>query len=272
MALLPGDLLITAARNVAKCPETISRLDDIRTAAGYAEPGYDDPDGFVFFGNWNRVSYNRGNCEDDTMKRLAELLEKAGHGVEWDDEWVVCYACGKAARTQPTCYGWTRSFVFLSDNTSICCHECLMRDKGELKAYLDHLEGALSLVPTFINLEEQGYTQVGPVFEHGLHGGQAADPRKIAPYLSRFGVTSFLFQMYEASQFSMSFRVFVRDEDVEKTEHLTFSDAHVNGPDPAEMCKKALSSGQLGGPGTISTLNLNDGSVDVKDLKEMMHD
>ena len=72
--------IIEAAKHSTSNAGVISRLENMQFASGYAEPGYNDPAGGIYFADWNDI----GN--DKTMRRVADLIEKAGGQIEWEDE------------------------------------------------------------------------------------------------------------------------------------------------------------------------------------------
>src|SRR5271157_5238463 len=88
---------------------------------GYVEPGYKDPEsGVIVTGNWNLIiRWNKETSAVDTISNLPKLvckaLERIGCAVEWEDEWCVCYECGKIVRVQPDCYTWTMSAAVVNE-------------------------------------------------------------------------------------------------------------------------------------------------------------
>jgi hypothetical protein len=89
-------------------------------ANGYSEPGYDDAERGVYFGDWN----GKGGDE------LVKIIEASGAAIEWSDEWTICADCCKAVRCSPDSYCWTRSYVLVND-CEIVCHECMEDDDAD---------------------------------------------------------------------------------------------------------------------------------------------
>ena len=178
--------IIDAARKAATTSQGRSQIDcTVICAEGYAEPGYDDPkSGIIAFGNWNAVTRYDGQkfqTIDDAPARLAKLLERLGVELEWADEWTCCDGCGKAVRTKPNSYSWRPSYIDDGCGTLIC-GDCVRADPAE---YLRSLEGRSDTCLTAdIDLGECGYVLVEGGFEHGLYGGQTADPQLIAEALA----------------------------------------------------------------------------------------
>lgn len=105
----------------------------ISLADGCCEPDYDDKP--VALGNWNnRTRYDKENNRhvviDDTMPRIAKLLEKLGYECQWGDEWGICEKCGKALRTQPDSYSWNPHYVVkMIQHGVFICRDCF--DEGK---------------------------------------------------------------------------------------------------------------------------------------------
>lgn len=214
---------------------------------GYAEPGYDDPpSGIVALGNWNNRS--RWDEEtrtfvvlDNTMPRIARILERLGVEIEWHDEWIDCCDCNKLVRTQPDCYSWQKSYHMDGDGGDLLCVECLKRDAAE---YLASLEGSHTQCNTIdaINPEDYGYIRVNEdSFENGFHPGQADSPEKIAAALRRGGIERFLFGLDSVGQFDARFSVYIHlDESLAGARiALHLGDVRME-VSPAEAMEKAL--------------------------------
>lgn len=207
---------LEAAINSAKSDRVKNRLEDIRWVEGYSEPGYDDPEGGVYLGNWNVVdNYDQDRNEHilvpsgDLPKRLARILEKLGAEIEFSDEWETCDSCQKAFRTSPDSYSWKPSYVFREDDSTYICHECI-----DPEEYLEDLEGNHSRCVTLnIDPEEYGYRLYKDGFEHGFHPGQDDDPKKIAEELRKKGLNKFVFKMDSVGQFDQRFSVYVKEEE-----------------------------------------------------------
>jgi hypothetical protein len=152
--------VIEAGANVATTTEGRSRIEAIKLcAAGYAGPGYVAPAGVVAFGNWNTVT--RWNArtgsfsvEDETPKRVGDLLEKLGIELEWSDEWATCDNCGKAVRVKPGGCGW-KAASWQDDDGELHCHKCVRSDPT---TYLASVEGNHRSCITFdLDLGRHGY-------------------------------------------------------------------------------------------------------------------
>jgi hypothetical protein len=170
---------------------------DIMFAKEYAEPGYSNPAKGILFANWN----------DEPLKRLGDLAEKAGYAIEWSDEWSVCDDCGKAVRTSPNSYGWRRSYFDSEDG--FLCVECVRDDPS---AYLESLEGNPRAAET-LDIPLDDYVQAGTNYEHGWHQGQNDSPDVIATSLRARGITRFLFKLDDVGQFDCRFSVYVHQDE-----------------------------------------------------------
>lgn len=200
------------------------------------EPGYDPNIGV--FANWNKYP---------KWAKAIEKLERLGCPIsaEWSDEWVDCHECGKAYRSQPDSYSWTKSWWFGPYDCEIICADCTK--KHRLEDYLEWLSESEERADLFLDdrdLEKAGWKQLDYTFENGLYGGQSASPAKIDAWLRDRGVDKFLFKIDAVGQFDMDFTVWVPDEaDVDEDAFEVAADwGRMNGPDPAEMMKQALKS------------------------------
>ena len=224
------------------------KVEDVRFAEGYAEPGYDDPEsGVIALGNWNdeRV-YNKEtgkfDTTDDTMPRFAQALEELGVVLEWGDEWVSCHHCGKIVRCSGDSYSWMRSYWNDGEGGTYCV-ECVK--EHYLQDYLAFLEGNESNADTFdLDLDECGYVQYDEKFEHGLYGGQADDPQIVARSLRALGVERFVFKIDSVGQFDMDFSVWIHKDEADKLKEIGFIQSA--GADPAEVMQRALKNASIG--------------------------
>lgn len=244
------ETILRAANNVATHRRTQSQLDDIRCCGEYAEPGYTDPaSGLIVFGNWNNPSeYVAETREfktlDNTMQRVAKLLEKLGAELEWSDEWSECSDCNRAVRTSSNSYGWQQSFAFVNDK--LLCAECIESDPAD---YLEGLEGNHRHCVTFdLDLEANGYRHFAGDFENGLHPGQAADPELIAKALKAQGINRFIFRLDGCGQFDIEFSVWIHTDEFDKVNRETFEIYPTDGPSPAEALKRGLASAPVAMP------------------------
>ena len=231
----------------AGAQRAVSLIDDIQMATEYAEPGYSTDKDVILFGNWNKIDrWNEAHhkCEpiepDNTIwMKLVELLGKHCE-LQWEDEWTRCSECNNAIRTQPDSYSWTRSFVDLEEG--ILCCECAR------KSATDWLESDFENQPTKavtdgldLDLTSLGYNRVDEKFEHGLYGGQDADPKKIGEALRKQGITRFLFSLDSVGQFDANFSVWIHQDQWEKFKGLKAEDTKAD-IDPAIAFERGLSA------------------------------
>lgn len=207
--------IIEAAKHSTTNREVLSRLENMDWAAEYAEPGYTTPanGAGIYFSNWNDVGPWDAKPEerDGTMGRVANLLEKAGADIQWEDEWSTCSQCGAAVRTSPDSYGWKRSFVV--GGGEITCVRCVEADP---EPYLEKFEGKPDRAWTLdIDPAEHGYALVEDGFESGWHPGQDDNPQEIAERLRAQGITRFLFRVDGVGQFDIGFSVYQKVEEEE---------------------------------------------------------
>ena len=187
------------------------RMQDIQfTTKGYAEPGYSGE--VVVFGNWNDTTrwQQAPRKGDELPSKVGNLFEKLGAEIEWSDEWATCYRCGKAVRTQPDSYSWTRSYTI--DDDGITCCDCVEEDP---ESYLESLEGRSDTCSTFINPASYGYVQWNGGFETGFHPGQNDDPRRVAKEIEAAGITRYLFYMNSVGQFDANWSAWVHDNEAD---------------------------------------------------------
>jgi hypothetical protein len=262
------ETVLQAAENSATHRESVYRVQEIRFTDGYAEPGYPDTPNGLALGNWNDISHWDDEkhgfiVDDDTMPRLARILEHMEIETDWSDEYEICSHCYRAVRSKPDSYSWSRSYW--DDYGDIICHECLFDNEGLIREYLESLEGDHRRADTLdIDLEEYGYRRLDEEFQNGLYGGQADDPELVAESLREQGEDRFIFTLDYVRQFDIGFSVWVpEDSTVDSVEN-------VEGPDPAEMMKKAMESmpspSYRQGEVQYSEINLNDGSVKTRVL------
>jgi len=190
-------------------------IDDMRMYHEYCEPGYDSANGVIILGNWNTITkYDRvmgSQTISNLPKRLCEIFEKMGVDIEWSDEWSNCSECGKLFRTSGDSYHWQPSFVM--GDGEILCHECVESDPEK---HLEDLEGDPNRCNTIADIDptDHGYVCVQEKLESGWHEGMTADPKKIAAELEKKGITRFLFNLDENSQFYSTWSVFIAKEEM----------------------------------------------------------
>lgn len=203
------DKVLEAARNSS----TKSYLvDEISFADGYSEPGYSGEK--IALANWNNISvYNKEtnsfDVKDNTMPRLANILEKMGYSLEWSDEWAICNCCGKAVRTQADSYSWTASFII--DNGELLCHECI-----DPQEFLESLEGDHHRANTIDHIDpaNYGYVKQSERYENGWYPGQTDNPAEIAKQLREKGHERFLFGIDSVGQFDVRFNVYIHESEL----------------------------------------------------------
>jgi hypothetical protein len=185
---------------------------DLRVAYGYAEPGYDAPSsGIVVLADWNSRKFDSKVKADNTMPRLAKLLEYFGASLEWIDEWFVC-DCGKCMRTSADSHGWKASYWFTGSN--IVCAECVLSDPSD---YLEYLQGnAEDALTLDIDLSDHDYVKFRANCETGWHYGQNDSPKEIAKSLQTMGIENFIFEIDEAQQFTVIWSVWIRIDELRR--------------------------------------------------------
>ena len=103
-------------------------------------------------------------------------------------------------------------------------------------------------------------------FEHGLYGGQSADPKKIGEALRKRGIERYVFNLDSVGQFDQDFSVWVHESEKDKMPgSLDYSET--DGVDPAEVMKEGLKNASLAmarvppGPGPVVATLRADGSA-----------
>lgn len=265
--------ILNAAYNVATHQNTRYRLQDMRFAPGYAEPGYPDVE-LVVIGDWNTVSeFKEGKwiTLDGTMARVANLISSLdGVEIDWCDEYVACDECQRFVRSKPDSYSWTRSYYELPD--SRVCQYCIDENEDLQAEILKDLEGRENSALTLdINPEEHGYMLLEEEFVHGFHPGQANDPRVIAKSLWDLGIDRFLFTIDSVGQFDIQFSVYVHEDEIKSLDMEAWEGAKKRSDvDPATMMQRALKDADRkmreleDSPGiTVATVK-GDGTADVR--------
>lgn len=270
-----ADRIVQAGIRAAKTSTGRCYIEEITLCtAGYAEPGYTDPEsGVIAFGNWNKVTrYDPETREfvtlDTAPQRVGDLLQRIGVELEWSDEWYTCDDCGKAVRCQPDSYGWQASYWF-HEGCGVYCHECVKKDPEE---YLEAFEGKSKSCITIEGIDpaDHGYTLLEGGFENGWHGGQNADPKVIAKSLRALGVNRFLFRLDSVGQFDLEFSVYVHNDEITDTLTHGWAAAQKDGPDMVQALQRSLQQAsekmaQLPADARIKVAKCNpDGTADVK--------
>lgn len=212
-----------------------SRLEDIRFATKYAEPGYSH-DGPIAFGNWNKFYDDKLSPNvRDLMPTVAERLEEMGVELEWSDEWDFCSECGAAFRTQPNSYNWQRAYYEFECER--VCRDCV--NPADVLADLEGSSRKALTADLRINPAEHGYVKVATDFENGFHEGQADDPKKIAAACEKWGVSRFLFSLDSVGQFDMDFSLWVHKDEASRWHKLDHNEGRAD-ISPAQALKQAL--------------------------------
>lgn len=203
---------------------------------------------------------------DNSIGRVASLLEKLGVELDWSDEWCLCDECHKAVRTQANSYRWRPSYAD-DGSGNVCCHECIQADPSD---YLQSLEGDSNRCVTIdIDLEAAGYKLLADDFENGLYGGQSDRPELIADALREQGVERFIFNLDSTGQFDMSFSVYVHESEIGLIDREEFETAPTAGVDPANALRAALADAsrkmdRLDGQIKVAKCDLGSGTVRVR--------
>lgn len=258
-----------AARNAAKHPQAVSKIERAWFAHGVAEPWYDDvPSAFA---DWNAVTQwdpasRRFITLDDTPERFAQAVERAGIRVKWDDEWDTCVECLRAIRISADSYSWLP--YYWSSPHGPVCFDCV-----DPEEYLQDLEGDPSRAVTWDALDptEHGYVRIEADLEAGLHPGQNADPNKIAEALELMGITRYLFKLDSVGQFDATFSVYVHEDDFEYFDPELYETADKETPWARNMMRaleeaiKALKQMRAEGAEGIEYAKINpDGTFEAK--------
>lgn len=250
--------------------------EDIQLYEGYAEPGYSDPEsGWIAVANWNaKTRYNEATREfeiiDNTMPRIAKLLEKLGVSLEWCDEWYSCCECTKLVRSSADSYGWQPSYSM--GEGEVTCMECV-----DPKKHLERcVENGKGNEISDIKPEDHGYVLVSGELENGWYGGQKASPERILKSMDEAGVKGVLLNLDDVGQFDMTFSVYIRKKfgkkNIAKAKEVMGMSSKVNAKeDPADVLKRGLqaaaeASAKLpNGPGVKYTkINTADGTVESR--------
>jgi hypothetical protein len=177
------------------------------TTSKYSEPGHPEPDQpFIFFGDW-WIRPNGKLAESP----IVEVIQWAGGHIQWHDEWTVCPECRGAVRTSADSYGWKRAYVEWEGE--IRCDDC-MEDPDERAEFIGDMleENSNTALTLDWDLEELGYIELDGDFQHGLYGGQSADPHKIARALEDRGICRFFFKIDTTGQFDVRFSCWIHKD------------------------------------------------------------
>lgn len=227
-----------------------NRFECINSAPHYCESGYSTDKGEILFGNWNGPTPSKWDesqrkftredkhaAESLFFSRVVKALESVAE-LEWEDEWTTCSECGGAVRTSADSYGWQRGYVELDGE--ILCSECAAKHAGEVIAQFENEDSKCLMSDLGIDPADHGFTRLDQDFEHGLYGGQDADPKKIAATLRNRGITRFVFVLDSVGQFDASFSVWIHKSESKLLKGELSHAESACDLDPAEGLKRAL--------------------------------
>ncbi len=190
------------------------------TDVGIGNASYpNDPQGVWVMGNWNPKRYPHGDDtplsnEENIGPRLANALAKyANAELLWLDEWARCVECAKAVRITADSYSWSAQYVQL-DGEIICATDATFDDVAE-----EAIDNPSYAVPTFIDLETEGFQQYNGRYESGWHPGQDDNPEAITNEIRLEGVglafpdSEIVFQIESVGQFDMTFKAYTRERE-----------------------------------------------------------
>lgn len=90
-----------------------------------------------------------------------DLLERAGYGIEWCDEWTDCCNCGKVVRTSPDSYFWWPQWYWLSE-CEIECRQCALADLDSYAEWLMAKPGRVDELR--VQWDEHGWAELPEKF------------------------------------------------------------------------------------------------------------
>lgn len=197
------------AINTALCPEAWAQWRPFYVERG----GTGDP----FSGLRIGITQVRGGEErppyliPDDLLDLEELAE-----VGFNDEYTMCDNCHGLVHTQPDCYGWTPDHWFDEANSECLCGDCVRTGFAEdyiedlaRKAAKGQAAGCHLLDPS-----DYGFELVAVGLEHGMHSGQADDPRELVRWAVDEAGLDITFSL-RPGQFDVAFDVWMRGEDLD---------------------------------------------------------
>jgi len=165
----------------------------------YAEPDYDNPKTGILFCDWN-----------DVAPEIQKTLEEAGYILEWYDEWVTCYECGRAIRTIPDSYSWLKSWAVV--DCSFYCKDCILEDYGE--EYIDEKMGRVDgAVMPWVDLSVYGFTLATDEY-YGFNGG-IHPQTMIETRIEMLQDKEWIFQIDWVAQFDVGYSLWIRPKEEE---------------------------------------------------------
>jgi hypothetical protein len=210
-----ADRFIEIAKDVATSDKVKRQIRHIRRFVGdFVEPGYslDDDEEIIIGGNWNNhTEWEDGDREvvDDTIGRLADILQRIGCRIVWDDEWESCYGCQGVVRITGDSYAWKPYHKVM--HGGMYCADCI---KEDFEQFMDEYVNNPETAVTFdIDLEEYGFEQFNGQFENGMYQHQMGNPRpeEVFEQLQQ-DYRTVIFKMDSTGQFDTNWSVWVKDK------------------------------------------------------------
>jgi hypothetical protein len=272
--------LINAAKNSTDHRTTRAHLEDLCVYSGIVDRGYDKYDCVVLC-NWNTPTHYDGERyveEDDTLRRLSDLLERTGVYTDWKDEYDECSECGKLARTSPDCYSWEKAYI-ITDGGLLICRNCIDADElvKEYEGNKKMLTTELSIHPEdhgYRNLLEHEENTYSKVFQYGLHDGQNEKPEMMHTWLHTNMCNRFLFRVEDVSQFYISWSVWIHESDFDRVHKLYLGSHNIcrEYPSPADKARDALRNAPhlpaVPGMVNITSINVADGTSTTRSISQ----
>ena len=173
------------------------------------------------------------NLEDRVDSYWTERGYEPGENG-FSDEYTTCGNCGRIVRTQADSYGWEPRYL-TTEWGDLLCENCV--DPSDLNQYVNQNEKA---IPDFMEklAAKNGWEKCEHEFENGMHRGQDDSPAKVAEVLTRAGI-DYIF-WYDASQFYVTFGVYVHASNLDDTNKLLDNFDAYQGYSNAEELSQAL--------------------------------
>lgn len=198
-------------------------------------------DGEVRIGSNGYSVFNGGKGRFEPLFLDIEDIIQKIHGEDawmgFSDEYSTCDKCLSVVRTSPDSYGWAPPYI--QDDDGILCAKCLEEDP---QIYIDHLKNELrGSSDVDIDIEDYGWVIVNDdSLENGFHRGQDDTPDPILESFNEHDI-DVIFQTY-SSQFSISFDIYVKEEDLDRAQEVYYNTNHVLPMDqsPSYLMEKGL--------------------------------
>lgn len=185
---------------------------------GYAGNVYDkdsyfagNPNKGVALANWNHID-----------EKVAENLSRMGVCLEESRDHEVCCECGKVVRMlRPNSLdhdqSWFKDAAEIASDydmeKDVFCGNCVRENPQDVVN--DVLsDPSRCITVASIDLSKVGFEKVLSGLERGVEEGQDADPSRISDSLKERGVSRFLFVMDAASVKTISFSVYVDNDEL----------------------------------------------------------